>query len=69
MNTRGRFVDLVAFLAALGTGTTLIAIGVNPESFAVIVVAIAGLYGVWRNFDQQDRHDGTPREHDDPKQT
>ena len=66
MNTRRRLIDLAAFLAVLGTGTGLIALGVNPQSLAVIAVAIAGLYSVWLNIDQHaDRRDqGSGRKRD-----
>jgi len=52
MNTCRRLIDLAAFLAVLGAGTVPIALGVNPQSLAVIAIAIAGLYSVWLNIDQ-----------------
>lgn len=42
-----RPLDLLAFVAVLLTVITLLLIGVPPESLAIVVVAMAGLYGVW----------------------
>jgi hypothetical protein len=40
-------VDLLAFVAVLMTVVGLLLIGVPPESLAIVVVAMAGLYGAW----------------------
>jgi uncharacterized membrane protein YqgA involved in biofilm formation len=60
MDTRTRLINLIAFLAVLGTSIALVATGVNPQSLAVIAVAITGLYGTWLNID----HHAEPRQKD-----
>lgn len=67
MNSRTRLINLIAFLAVLGTAIALITSGVNPQSLAVITVAITGLYGTWLNINHhgEPRHKKTEREDDD----
>lgn len=47
MSQHKRLIDLLAFVAVLVTVIALLLIGVAPESLAIVVVAMAGLYGVW----------------------
>ncbi|WP_433476431.1 hypothetical protein ACQPZP_04880 [Spirillospora sp. CA-142024] len=47
MNTGRRLMDLVAFIAVLATGIILVAVGVEPEALAIVVVALGGLYNAW----------------------
>lgn len=42
-----RPIDLLAFVAVLVTVVVLLLIGVPPDSLAIVVVAMAGLYGAW----------------------
>ncbi|MEW1831458.1 hypothetical protein [Streptomyces sp. NPDC088196] len=42
-----RTLDLLAFVAVLLTVVVLLIIGVPPDSLAIVVVAMAGLYGAW----------------------
>ncbi|WP_332880927.1 hypothetical protein [Streptomyces sp. NBC_00564] len=42
-----RVTDLLAFVAVLATVSILLLIGVPPESLAIVVVAMGGLYGAW----------------------
>ncbi|WP_405842828.1 hypothetical protein [Streptomyces sp. NBC_01518] len=44
---RTRTLDLFAFVAVLATGVVLLLIGVPPNSLAIVVVAMGGLYGAW----------------------
>ena len=46
--THTRTLDLLAFVAVLTTGVVLLLIGVPPDSLAIVVVAMGGLYGAWR---------------------
>ncbi|WP_406636584.1 hypothetical protein [Amycolatopsis sp. WGS_07] len=43
-----RHLDLIAFVAVLATGVLLTALGVTPESIALIAIALTGLYVAWR---------------------
>lgn len=45
---RSPLLDLIAYIAALATGVTLIALGLSPESLAAVAIALAGLYSAWR---------------------
>ncbi|MFD9823192.1 hypothetical protein [Streptomyces violascens] len=47
MSERKHLIDLLAFVAVLVTVIALLLIGVAPESLAIVVVAMAGLYGAW----------------------
>ncbi|MFF5018392.1 hypothetical protein [Streptomyces sp. NPDC001165] len=47
MHRPQRLTDLLAFVAVLLTVVVLLLIGVPPESLAIVVVAMGGLYGVW----------------------
>lgn len=40
--------DLIAYVAVLATGVTLIALGVKAESIALIATPLTGLYVAWR---------------------
>ena len=40
-------IDLLAFVAVLATVVVLLLIGVPPDSLAIVVVAMGGLYGAW----------------------
>ncbi|WP_420033017.1 hypothetical protein ACN2WE_10275 [Streptomyces sp. cg28] len=40
--------DLIAFLAILGTGVVLIRFGVAAESLATICIALGGLHTAWQ---------------------
>lgn len=42
-----RAIDLLAFVAVLVTVVVLLLIGVPPQSLAMVVVAMGGLYGAW----------------------
>lgn len=42
-----RVTDLFAFVAVLATVIVLLLIGVPPESLAIVVIAMGGLYGAW----------------------
>ncbi|MFB9683767.1 hypothetical protein [Amycolatopsis plumensis] len=42
-----RIPELIALAAVLATGVILIALGVSPESLAVITAALAALYLAW----------------------
>ncbi|MDV9170303.1 hypothetical protein R6V09_09155 [Streptomyces sp. W16] len=44
---RTRTLDLLAFVAVLTTVVVLLLIGVPPDSLAIVVVAMGGLYGAW----------------------
>ncbi|MCX4971409.1 hypothetical protein [Streptomyces sp. NBC_00620] len=44
MNHGKGVIDLIAFIAVLGTGITLLLTGTKPESLAVIVISLTGLY-------------------------
>jgi hypothetical protein len=44
---RTRVIDLLAFVAVLLTVVVLLLIGVPPNSLAIVVVAMGGLYGAW----------------------
>ncbi|MEV4433661.1 hypothetical protein [Streptomyces sp. NPDC049555] len=43
-----RLHDLIAFLAVLAAGVTLVCVGVPPQSLATIAIALSGLYATWR---------------------
>ncbi|MEV6171339.1 hypothetical protein AB0L99_24265 [Streptomyces sp. NPDC051954] len=47
MHSPKRPLDLLAFVAVLLTVMALLVIGVPPESLAIVVVAMAGLFGAW----------------------
>lgn len=47
MHRPERAIDLLAFVAVLVTVVVLLLIGVPPESLAVVVVAMVGLFGAW----------------------
>ncbi|MEV5717641.1 hypothetical protein AB0L41_27430 [Amycolatopsis mediterranei] len=42
-----RIPELIALTVVLATGVTLIALGVTPESLAVVTAALAALYLAW----------------------
>ncbi|WP_217237501.1 hypothetical protein [Streptomyces sp. AC555_RSS877] len=44
MNQAKGVIDLIAFIAVLGTGITLLLTGTQPESLAVLVISLTGLY-------------------------
>lgn len=50
MKNHGRLIDLAAFVAVLVCGIVMILIGVEPDSMAVVVVALVGLYGSWNGI-------------------
>jgi hypothetical protein len=52
--THARTLDLLAFLAVLTTGVVLLLIGVPPNSLAIVVVAMGGLYGAWLGIGRGD---------------
>ncbi|MBK3575615.1 hypothetical protein JHN63_17695 [Streptomyces sp. MBT65] len=52
--THPRTLDLLAFLAVLATGIVLLLIGVPPNSLAIVVVAMGGLYGAWLGIGRGD---------------
>ncbi|MCX5166624.1 hypothetical protein [Streptomyces antibioticus] len=39
--------DLIVFIAVLGVGVLLLALGVSANSLATVSVALSGLYGAW----------------------
>ncbi|MEU7726595.1 hypothetical protein AB0B78_15325 [Streptomyces sp. NPDC040724] len=47
MNQGKGVIDLIAFIAVLVTGVTLLLAGTEPNSLAVAVIALAGLYQAW----------------------
>ncbi|MEU9412129.1 hypothetical protein AB0E08_41445 [Streptomyces sp. NPDC048281] len=47
MDRPKRPIDLVAFVAALLTVVTLLHMGVQPQSLALVVLAVATLYGAF----------------------
>ncbi|MEW1778192.1 hypothetical protein [Streptomyces sp. NPDC086777] len=47
MTPAKRTTDLLAFIAVLVTVVVLLLIGVPPQSLAIVVVAMGGLYGAW----------------------
>jgi hypothetical protein len=52
--------DLVAFIAVLATGVTLVALGLSPESLAAVTVALTGLHASWRAVRPPAATDPTP---------
>jgi uncharacterized membrane protein YfcA len=50
-----RMADLAAFITTLATVVVLLLFGVPPESLAIVVVAIGGLYGAWLGNGQRSR--------------
>lgn len=62
MHRPKRLTDLLAFVAVLLTVIVLLVIGVPPESLAIVVVAMGGLYGSWLGSGQSTgREEGGPR--------
>jgi hypothetical protein len=68
MHRPQRLLDLVAFVAALLTVITLLLMGVPPESLAIVVVAIAGLYGAWLGAAHGPGPSRGEREQQDPQE-
>ncbi|MFF7206265.1 hypothetical protein [Streptomyces sp. NPDC008141] len=50
--------DLFAFVAVLATVIVLLLIGVPPESLAIVVIAMGGLYGGWHGTGQRQGREG-----------
>ncbi|WP_329266196.1 hypothetical protein OIE43_18000 [Streptomyces pseudovenezuelae] len=53
MNRPQQATDLAAFVAVLVTVVVLLLIGVPPESLAIVVIAMTGLYGAWRREEKK----------------
>ncbi|MFF0596221.1 hypothetical protein [Streptomyces antibioticus] len=58
-NSRNKL-DLIVFIAVLGVGVVLLALGVSANSLATVSVALSGLYGAWTGT----RPTGVPRSRD-----